>query len=173
MRYADIRDLDISNGEGIGISIFVQGCHFHCRNCFNQETWNFDGGKEWTNETKNTFIKLAKRDYIKRISILGGEPLADENVVDILLLVNEIRRTFNNDKKIWLYTGYDYDSICAGKNDYHKYRFDTIKKCDIVIDGRFDDRLKDMNLKWRGSSNQRVINIAESIKNDKVVLYCE
>ena len=90
IRYAQIRSLDLSNGEGIGVVLFVQGCHFHYKNCFNPETWDFNGGREWTSETQNKFIELVSRPYIKRISILGGESLADENLDNVLNLVNEI-----------------------------------------------------------------------------------
>ena len=168
MRYADIRDFDISNGENIGISLFVQGCHFHCPNCFNKETWDFNGGQEWNYKTEERFIDLAKRDYIKRISILGGEPLADENVNDILLLIINIRDTFYNSKKIWLYTGYKYEDIVASY-----IRFNIIKRCDVLVDGLFIDSLKDMRLKWKGSSNQRVIDIKETINNNRMILYTD
>ena len=104
IRYAQIRSLDLSNGEGVGIALFVQGCHFHCPNCFNPETWDYNGGKEWTEEVKNKFLELANRPYIKRISILGGEPLAEENLDDVLDLVNRIRLS-SPQKSIWLYTG--------------------------------------------------------------------
>ena len=87
MRYSQIREMDISNGEGIGVSLFVQGCHFHCKGCFNQETWDFNGGKQWTKETKNKFVELAGKPYVKRISILGGEPLADENITEVYFLL--------------------------------------------------------------------------------------
>ena len=91
MRYASIREMDISNGQGLGVSLFVQGCYFHCKNCFNSETWDFNDGKEWTNEIKEKFLKLINRDYIERVTILGGEPLVDQNVEDVLDLVIEIR----------------------------------------------------------------------------------
>lgn len=110
IRYAQIRSLDLSNGEGVGVALFVQGCHFHCENCFNPETWDFDGGKEWTEEVKNKFLELANKSYIKRISILGGEPLAKENLDDVLDLVNEFRLS-KSEKSIWLYTGYTWEEI--------------------------------------------------------------
>ena len=94
MRFAQIRNMDISNGEGIGVALFVQGCHFHCHNCFNFETWDFKGGSEWTKETKLQFLDLISKPFVKRVSILGGEPLADENVDEICMLLNEIRYTF-------------------------------------------------------------------------------
>ena len=138
IHYASIRNLDISNGEGIGVALFVQGCHFHCYNCFNTETWDFNGGKEWTQEVKEKFLELIDRPYIKRVSILGGEPLADENLDDVLDLVTEINKRYNfqkvdsvnpckmgvsevknsdeirlllPNKTIWLYSGYDYQKV--------------------------------------------------------------
>lgn len=143
MRYAQIRSMDISNGEGVGVSLFVQGCDRHCFNCFNSETWDFNGGKEWTEETKNKFMELIDRPYIRRISILGGEPLAEQNLDDILSLIKEIREKYpisqnpnsenigksrvledenSNEirisfpeKTIWLYTGYSYSKIFRGQ----------------------------------------------------------
>ena len=105
IHYASIRNLDISNGEGVGVALFVQGCPFnpHCYNCFNPETWNFNGGKEWTPEVEDKFIELASRPYIKRISLLGGEPLADENLDGVLHLIDRFRLSFPN-KSIWIYS---------------------------------------------------------------------
>ena len=143
MRYAQVRSMDISNGEGIGVSLFVQGCPFnpHCYNCFNTETWDFNGGKEWTPDVKEKFLELIDRPYIKRVSILGGEPLADENLDDVLDLVTEINKRYNfqkvdsvnhckigvsedenadeirlsfPNKSIWLYSGYTFDYIMEG-----------------------------------------------------------
>ena len=138
IHYASIRNLDISNGEGIGVALFVQGCHFHCYNCFNTETWDFNGGKEWTTEVKEKFLELIDRPYIKRVSILGGEPLADENLDDVLDLVTEINKRYNfqkvdsanpckmgvsedentdkirlsfPNKSIWIYSGYQWSEI--------------------------------------------------------------
>lgn len=195
IRYAQIRKMDISNGEGIGVSLFVQGCHFHCKNCFNSETWDFDDGKEWTEEVKNEFLKLIDRPYIKRISILGGEPLADENVSDILNLVNQIRLLFPN-KTIWLYTGYtvnlgsytyvDADDDYKIKPSNYLYckpvstntksnlqRPGVLNLVDVVVDGRFEEDKKDFTLKFRGSSNQRVIDAKKSLEQNEIVLWCD
>lgn len=170
MRYADIKKMDISNGEGIGVSLFVQGCHFHCKNCFNSSTWDFDSGKEWTEETKNIFLDLIDKPHIKRVSILGGEPLADENIEEIYKLLIQIRDYFP-DKKIWLYTGYDFDTEINDLNFNNAFRLVTISLCDVLIDGRFVDELKDFSLKWKGSSNQKVIDVQKSLKNKKIELY--
>jgi len=183
IRYASIRELDISNGEGIGISLFVQGCHFKCFNCFNSETWDFNGGNEWTEETKNKFLELATRPYIKRISILGGEPLADENVDEVLNLVNEIRLSFGDTKTIWLYTGFYFEEIIDStftiqldgwiNDNLQKIekRREIISKCDVLIDGRYIDIERNPSLKWRGSSNQSVIDIKRTLKQGEVVLW--
>ena len=190
MRYAQVRSMDISNGEGIGVSLFVQGCPFnpHCYNCFNTETWDFNGGKEWTPEVKEKFLELIDRPYIKRVSILGGEPLADENLDDVLDLVTEVNKRYNfqkadsanpckmgvsedknadeirllfPNKTIWIYSGYQWNQIfndgvyltrdCAGWK-----RREIVKKCDVMIDGKYMDSQRDITLKWRGSLNQNI-----------------
>lgn len=182
MRYAQIRSLDLSNGEGIGIALFVQGCHLRCKNCFNPETWDFNGGKEWTEEVKNKFLELANRPFIKRVSILGGEPLAEENIDDVLDLVNRIRFS-SQYKSIWLYTGYTWEYIFEQKCQYHpkahkKSAIDRLKRqkiisqCDVLIDDRYLVSQRDISLNWRGSSNQRVISVKESLLSNKIILYC-
>lgn len=174
MKYADIKKMDITNGEELGVSLFVQGCHFHCKNCFNQSTWDFNGGKEWTEDIRTIFLNLIKNPHIKRVSILGGEPLADENVTEIWKLLILIKKYFP-DKKIWIYTGYDFETeIKLGNWSYYNaLRLNAIELCDILIDGRYVNELRNYKLKWRGSSNQRVIDVQESLKQDKVVLYCD
>ena len=203
IHYASIRNLDISNGEGIGVALFVQGCHFHCYNCFNTETWDFNSGKEWTPEVKEKFLELIDKPYIKRVSILGGEPLADENLDDVLDLVTEINKRYNfqkvdsanpckmgvsedknadeirlsfPNKTIWIYSGYQWNQIfndgvyltrdCAGWK-----RREIVKKCDVMIDGKYMDSLRDPQLKWRGSSNQHVIDVEKSMIKGEIVLW--
>lgn len=183
MRYAQIRELDISNGEGVGISLFIQGCHFHCSNCFNPETWDFNGGREWTSEAKYKLIELASRPYIKRISILGGEPLAEENLNGVLELVNEIHLSCPQ-KSIWIYTGYEWEFIFDPKWHYHPQtqeklsigrwrRQQIVSQCNVLIDGQYIDSQRDITLPWRGSKNQRVIDIQESMRQNKLILYCD
>lgn len=180
MRYASIRNLDISNGEGVGVSLFVQGCDRHCFNCFNPNTWDFNGGKEWTEETKNKFIKLIDRPYINRISILGGEPLAEQNLDEVLSLIKEIRISFPK-KSIWLYTGYELSEIIK-QEQYEKVsgipsvwskRWKIISNIDVLVDGEYIDEQKDLTLKWRGSKNQNCIDVKKSLAQNKMVLYCD
>lgn len=183
MRYAQIRSMDISNGEGVGVSLFVQGCPFHCKNCFNSETWDFNGGKEWTEETKNKFLELIDRPYIKRVSILGGEPLAEPNLGEVLSLVKEIREKFP-DKTIWLYTGYSIEDIVNFNTKPYSvvqqyFDIDNFIRnailiyVDVLVDGEYIDEQKDLTLKFRGSKNQKVIDVKETLKQEKVVLYCD
>lgn len=170
MNYAQIKSMDISNGEGIGIALFVQGCHFHCKNCFNIDTWDFAKGNNWTDEIEKKFLDLANREYIKRISILGGEPLADENLKDVYDLIMKIKKKFN-DKIIWLYTGYTWESVFNSKksNVLCDIRKKIILNCNIIVDGKYDENLKSLNLKFRGSANQRVIDVSKSKKLNKIV----
>lgn len=174
-----MRNLDISNGEGVGVSLFVQGCPFHCFGCFNSDTWDFNGGKEWTEETKNKFLKLIDRPYIKRVSFLGGECLAEQNLNEILSLIQEIRISYP-EKTIWLYTGYSYQKIfrgessCISQEGLNNFkRREIIKLCDVVVDGEYIDEQKDLTLKWKGSKNQHVIDVKQSLTQNKMVLYCD
>lgn len=181
MNYASIREMDISNGEGVGVALFVQGCHFHCYNCFNTETWDFNGGKEWNEDIKEKFLKLIDKPYIKRVTILGGEPLANENLKAVLSLTKEIRILYP-DKTIWIYSGYTWNQIMHPviTNDFNpardkliKMRKEIVANCDVLIDGRYVDELRDITLHWRGSSNQRVIDIQKTLKSNLIISYEE
>jgi len=165
IKYAQIREIDISNGEGIGVSLFTQGCTFHCKNCFNQETWDYHKGKEWSKEIEDIFLKLIDNPYIVRVSFLGGDPLYYENSDEIVNLCNKIKKIYP-DKKIWLYSGYKFEDIISDIQ-----RKNILKYIDILIDGQFIDKLKDLNLKFKGSSNQRIIDVQKSLKENKIVLY--
>lgn len=164
MRYAKIRKMDISNGEGVRVSLFVQGCSFHCKNCFNQETWNFNGGKEFTTAEIQKIIELANKDYIAGLSILGGEPLHNNNVDEVFHIVATFKEKFPN-KDIWLWTGFKFED--AIKDSKRKF---ILRNVDILIDGQFEEDKKDLTLKWRGSSNQRVIDCKKSLLENKIIL---
>lgn len=158
MRYASIRDMDIVNGVGIACSLFVQGCSHHCKNCFNKETWDFNGGKEWTKEIEDEFIEICKRPYIDCVSILGGEPLDQD--LDMLELLRRVKKEVG--KPIYLWTGYTWETIFSNNEDYIIESL-ILSLCDYVIDGEYVDDLKDYRLKLRGSSNQRIIDVKKTL----------
>lgn len=162
MKYAQIRNMDVSNGTGIGVSLFVQGCPHHCYNCFNPETWNFSGGKEWNKEVEDKFFNLISKPYIKRVTFLGGEPLAPENVHTVGELIKEIYYRYKSEKQIWVYTGYLYENLDAAQQE-------AIEFADVLVDGPFIDSEKDLTLQFKGSKNQRLINI--QLSDDEVVLW--
>lgn len=183
IRYAKIDEFETVNGEQIGMSLYVQGCHFRCPNCFNPDTWDFNGGKEWNKKIENNFLDLVGRTYVKRISILGGCPLANENVEEVYSLIKKLKSTYS-EKKIWLYTGYTIEDIISKSNEYKHTPFsygsdkwfirnEILQYIDILIDGCFKEEKKDLTLKFRGSSNQRVIDVQKSIKEGKIILHCK
>lgn len=159
MRYASIRDIDVVNGIGIACSLFVQGCLHHCYNCFNQETWDFKKGKEWTQKTENEFIELCKRPFIDCVSILGGEPFQQGE--DFYELLKKLKHDVN--KPIFVWTGYKFEEIMESY---------PMQKCliyiDYLIDGKYIDSLKDYKLSLRGSSNQRIIDIKNTLNNKNI-----
>ncbi len=161
MRYNKIRKMDISNGEGIRVSIFMQGCSFNCEGCFNKETHDFNSGIEFTNDTINRILELASKDYIVGLSILGGEPLHPKNIEGTTLLAKKFKAKYP-DKTIWVWSGFLFDKDLKDK--------EILKYIDVLIDGQFKIDLYSPKLKWKGSSNQRVIDVKESLKNNKIVL---
>ena len=161
MRWAKIRTEDIANGPGFRVSIYVQGCNNHCPGCFNPETWDFEGGKEFTDKVKSKFLELGKSKKIAGFSILGGEPLQQGK--DMLDLVKEIKETYP-DKTIWMWTGCIYEELTPEQLDIVKY-------VDVLIDGRFDIEHRTPRSRYKGSFNQRVIDIAKTLKEGKCVLH--
>lgn len=177
MNYADYYDCDICNGNSVGMSLFVSGCPIHCKDCFNSDIWDFNSGKEWTPEVEEKFLKLAGRDYIKRISFLGGSPLCDENVKCVSLLIQRLRSEYP-DKQIWVYTGYTWESINSPVTldslDYtipQMYRKELMDYIDVLVDGPFECEKRDLSLAFRGSSNQRLIDVKKSIEAGEVILW--
>ena len=163
MNYAQIRKMDISDGPGCRVSFFVQGCSFGCEGCFNKITWDFNGGTKFTEKTINQIIELAKPDYISGLSILGGEPLHEKNRVGILLLIDEFKKAYPN-KTIWLWTGYKFEDI---------KKYIILSPIDVIVDGQFELAKFDPKLLYKGSSNQRVIDVKATLKNkkNKIILY--
>ena len=162
MRYNKIRKMDISDGPGVRVSIFMQGCTFKCKNCFNPETHDFKGGTEFTDETIDKVLSLAKPDHIKGLSVLGGEPMHPVNIDGTMKLVKTFKEKYP-DKSVWVWSGFLYDDIMERNEEIFNY-------IDVLVDGQYDDSLHDPTLKWKGSSNQRVIDVQKSLKNKKIVL---
>ena len=159
MRYNKIRKMDISNGPGIRVSIFLQGCEFKCEECFNKETWDFNGGKEFDEDVIRRIIELADHEYIVGLSILGGEPMHPKNIKATEQIAKAFKARYPH-KTIWSWTGFLYEGI---KDQ------EALKYIDVLIDGQFNPKLYSPLLKWRGSSNQRVIDVPKSLKNKKIV----
>ena len=159
MRYNKIRKMDISNGPGVRVSIFMQGCTFKCKNCFNPETHDFNGGEEFTDETIEKVLGLCDHEYIKGLSILGGEPMHPKNIDGTLKLAKAFKEKFP-EKNIWSWTGFKFEDIKSKEN---------IKYIDVLVDGQYVDELHDPNLKWKGSSNQRVIDINKTLASGDVI----
>ena len=164
---SQIRNADILNGTGIGCTLSVQGGPFDGRCCFNSIAWDFNGGKEWTPEVENSFLKMIDKPYIQRVTILGGEPLANQNVKTVLALIKRIKERFPN-KVIWLYSGYYLDEIITDP-----IRLETVRLCDVLCDGRFEITKKDPSLKFVGSSNQRVIDMKKTLEKGYTRLFKE
>lgn len=156
MRYADIHMYDIANGPGIRVSLFVSGCSHKCKHCFNQVAWDYNYGKDFTRETENEIIHFLKYDYIEGLSVLGGEPLDPKNIDVVLSFLKRIKS--ENKKPIWLWTGYTYEYLYDNVPQFEE----LTKYVDVLIDGEFVEGLKDYRLKYRGSSNQRVIDLSKT-----------
>lgn len=171
MNYAAIKKYDIANGPGVRVSLFVSGCTHHCPGCFNQETWDFDYGKPFDSDVINEILEALQPSYIHGFSLLGGEPFEYKNQLGLLPLLKEIKESFPN-KDIWCYTGYDFEKDLLG-NMAKKWMetYDMLSCIDILVDGRFIEAKKDPALRFRGSSNQRIINVNRSLKEDKIILW--
>lgn len=161
MKYNKIRKMDISNGPGVRVSIFMQGCAFHCENCFNKETWDFNGGTDFTEETIKKVLDLCDKDYIVGLSILGGEPMHPNNIEGTTSLAKAFKEKFPN-KNLWVWSGYLFDKDLKDK--------EVLKYIDVLVDGQFINNLHNPTLKWKGSSNQRVIDVQKSLKNNEICI---
>lgn len=169
MNYADIKDIDIQDGQGIRTSLYVSGCHFHCKECHNKEAWDFSFGKKFDDFAKKRIFKNLEKDYIEGLSLLGGEPLELINQQALVPFIKEVKEKFPN-KDIWCWTGYDFEKDILN-NMYKKYNFtrELLKYIDIIVDGQFEIEKHLVNLKFRGSYNQRKIDVQESIKKNTLI----
>ena len=164
MRYNKIRKMDIADGPGVRVSIFMQGCTFKCKNCFNPETHDFNAGKEFTDATIDRVLELCSNENVEGLSILGGEPMHPLNIEGTRKLAKTFKEKYPN-KNLWVWTGFLFDRDL--KNE------ETLKYIDVLVDGQYVDELHNPTLKWRGSSNQRVIDVQKSLKDGNIILFEE
>lgn len=170
MYYGNIKENDIADGEGVRVSLFVSGCRNHCKNCFNPETWDFKYGKPFTKEVEQSIIEKLKPFYIAGLTILGGEPMEEENQKELLPFIKKIRSTYP-EKNIWMFTGYTFDKdLLEGGKKHTEYTMEILENIDVLVDGKFVEELKNLSLKFRGSSNQRVIDVKKTLQNNGEVI---
>ena len=191
MNYHNITTADMMNGEGLRVVLWLSGCSHHCYNCQNPQTWDINGGILFDESAKEELFRELDKDYISGLTLSGGDPLHEANIDGVLDLVNEIRLSLPQ-KTIWLYTGYTWENIfddtletmmekgipglslseeCGETRQIVKKRRDIISVCDVLIDGKYIDSQRDITLPWRGSSNQRVIDIQKSLQKGEIVLW--
>ena len=174
MYYGNIKNCDIADGLGVRVSLFVSGCRNCCPGCFNQMTWDFKYGKEFTNETEEEIIKLLKPNYIDGFTLLGGEPFEEENQEALAKLLKRIKEEYPN-KDIWCYTGYilETDLLNVNGKKHTKHTMEMLENIDVLVDGPFILEKKNLMLKFRGSENQRVLNLKETLKQNKPIIFIE
>lgn len=173
MKYAALKRHDVANGPGVRVSLFVSGCRHHCRGCFNPETWDFNYGKAFDGEALDTLLRACNHDFVTGLSVLGGEPFEPENQPDVLKVMQKFEELYPQ-KTIWCYTGYDFErDILTAKLGPWEITKEILSLIDVLVDGEFKLEEKDLNLRFRGSRNQRVINVPDSLKTDTVVLWNE
>lgn len=176
--YMKIKNFDIANGSGIGVSIFLSGCSIHCEGCFNKEAWDFNAGKPFTDETLEYLMELCGNEHINHLSILGGDGFAPANIETTYKICKEFKNRFPN-KKIWCWTGYDFEYLLSDEYSMSLNLYDyidsilflTLRLIDILVDGSFIEEQKDLSLKWRGSKNQCVVDVQKTLEQGRVVLY--
>ena len=169
VNYGEIKKCDIANGEGVRVALFVSGCRHHCKGCFNSMTWDFNYGKEFSEKEEQQIIDYMNHDYISGLSLLGGEPLEPRNQEGLLPLVKKVKEKFPN-KNIWCYTGFDFEKDVVGKmaKDNETTR-ELLKYIDVIVDGKFEEDKRDLKLQFRGSSNQKIVDVKKSLQTGKVI----
>lgn len=171
MHYADIKKADIANGLGVRVSVFVSGCTHHCKNCFNKEAWDFNYGKEFTEKEIEKIIQEMDHPYVAGLSLLGGEPLELSNQRGLLPLLRKVKEKFPQ-KNIWCYTGYTFDKeVMEGMCNKWKETPEILSYLDVIVDGKFEEEKKDLKLQFRGSSNQRILDVKKSLQEKKAILF--
>ena len=171
MNYATIKKCDVANGPGVRVSLFVSGCSHHCKGCFNQEAWDYNYGNEFTNKEETEVMNALKPEYIEGLSLLGGEPLDLKNQEGLLPIVKKAKELYP-EKPIWCYTGYLFDKQVMGEMaQTNETTNELLKYIDYVVDGQFVETLKNPSLKFRGSSNQRIIDVQKTLENKEITLW--
>ena len=171
MNYGEIKNYDIANGEGVRVSLFVSGCTHHCKNCFNPETWSFEYGKPFTKETEDYIIECLSPDYIDGLSLLGGEPFEPQNQEVLLPFLRRVRNELPK-KTIWCYTGYLFDmELLSESRARCEFTDEMLSLIDVLVDGEFVQDLYDISLAFRGSSNQRIIDVQKSLETGEIKLH--
>ena len=168
--YAKINKCDIANGPGVRVSVFLSGCEHYCKGCFNAEAWDFNYGKICDDNVIREIVEYMKPSYIKGITILGGEPMHPKNICTLLAILRIIKKEFPN-KSIWVYTGYRYEELM--ELEFSNVYVSTLSLIDVLIDGRFKEELKDITLRFRGSSNQRLIDMKATLNKGEIVLWSD
>ena len=171
MNYEDIKKADVANGLGVRVSLFVSGCTHHCKNCFNQEAWDFNYGKKFTEKEIDKIINELDHSYVAGLTLLGGEPLEHINQQGLLPLLRKVKEKFP-EKNIWCYSGYTFENDIMEKM-YKNWEEtpELLSYIDVLVDGKFEEDKKDIKLRFRGSSNQRIIDVQKSLKENKAVLF--
>ena len=171
MYYGEIKKCDIANGEGVRVSLFVSGCTHHCPGCFNQDTWDFHYGKEYTEETEREILDALSPEYITGLTLLGGEPFEPQNQKELVRLLRKVRAQYPS-KTVWCYSGYLLDrELLSESRARCEYTDEMLSMIDVLVDGRFVEKQKDIRLVFRGSSNQRLIDVKKTLKDCEIVLW--
>lgn len=170
MHYSTIKDCDIANGIGVRITLFVSGCTNHCKNCFQPQTWDFDFGEPFTEETEEKLLEMLKPDYINGLTLLGGEPMEPQNQRALVPFLKRVREVYPN-KNVWCFTGFTYEVLKTdGSHPRCEVTDEMLSLIDVLVDGKYVDELKDLTLQFRGSSNQRLIDMVKTRENGEVTL---
>ena len=172
MNYGEIKKADIANGIGVRVSLFVSDCRHHCPDCFNSMTWDFKYGKKYTTETENEIITLLSRPYIRGLTLIGGEPMEPENQEQLIKLLRRIKRDLPQ-KDIWCYSGFTYEELTGDSRARCEFTDEMLSMIDVLVDGRFDKTRKNISLRFRGSENQRLIDLRKTLDTGNIVLWNE
>ncbi len=170
MNYGNIKRLDVADGEGVRVSLFVSGCRNHCENCFQPETWDFSYGQAYTRETEDKILSLLEPYYVDGLTLLGGEPFEPENQRELVKLLRRVRAE-RPEKTVWCYSGYTFEQMRSEGHPRCEVTDEMLGLIDVLVDGRFVEALKDISLKFRGSSNQRIIDVRRTLESGEVVLF--